>query len=129
VPGEISPQLRKFIQTTINSVEELEVLLFMMSNSEHSWSPVQVSERTRLALDSVNEKLRALASAQLVSVEPEQADHYRYAPNSKALAEEVARTLDAAYRERKDTVIQLIYSRPFENIRVFADAFRIKEED
>jgi hypothetical protein len=129
VSGDISPQLRRFIQTTINSVEELEVLLFMMSNPHEAWSPQDISDRTRLPVLSVETRLKELVKVKLVAVEGEPSSHYRYAPNSRAIAEEVATSLNEAYRERKDTVIQLIYSRPFDNIRVFADAFRIKEEE
>jgi hypothetical protein len=129
VSGEISPQLRRFIQTTINSVEELEVLLFMMSNADQAWTPQEVSDRTRLPIGSVQSKLQELLKVRLVAAHGSDNSQFQYAPNSPAIAEEVAATLDLAYRERKDTVIQLIYSRPFDNIRIFADAFRIKEKE
>jgi len=125
----ISPEVRKFIHGTINSVEQLEVLLFLMSNAESDWSPAEVSERVRSTPESVEPKLVDLLAARLVTVRDEGGPRYRYAPESGALAEEVAQSLDKAYRERKDTVIQLIFTRPMDNIRVFADAFRIRRKD
>jgi hypothetical protein len=129
VAGEISPEVRRFIHSTINSVEQLEVLLFMMSNPEREWSAVDVSDRTRMAEDSVAEKLEDLYQAQLLTVTRASVSLYRYEPNSPALAQEVAESLDRAYKEGKDTIIQLIFSRPLSNIKVFADAFRIKGGD
>jgi hypothetical protein len=126
---EISPEVRRFIHNTINSVEQLEVLLFLMSNPDREWSAEEVGERVRSTPESVASKLADLQAARLLTVRNDPALLYRYAPESSALAEEVAQSLDRAYRERKDTVIQLIFSRPLNNIRVFADAFRIRKED
>ena len=36
--------------------------------------------------------------------------------------------LDRAYAERRVTVINLIFSKPIDKLRSFADAFRIKKE-
>jgi hypothetical protein len=126
---EISPEVRRFIHNTINSVEQLEVLLFLMSNADRDWSAREVSDRVRLAPDSVEAKLTDLQGARLLTVRENGETRYCYAPDSNALAKEVAESLDRAYRERKDTVIQLIFSRPLSNIRVFADAFRIRRDE
>jgi hypothetical protein len=126
---EISPELRRFIQSTINSVEQLEVLLFLMSNAEQGWTAQEVSDRTRLAVESVAAKMEELHRAELLATEPGEGLRYRYAPTSNAIADEVARSLNDAYKERKDTIIQLIFSRPLKNVRIFADAFRIKKEE
>jgi hypothetical protein len=134
VPGEdISPELKKFIHNTINSVEQLEILLFLMSNADRDWSAEQITEKTRIPVESVTTKLQDLHAAQLLTLQgfsetTPTAQLYRYAPTSEALAQEMADSLDRAYKERKDTVIQLIFSKPMENIRVFADAFRIRRK-
>jgi hypothetical protein len=130
LPGEeISPELKRFIQEAINSVDQLEVLLFLMSNPDREWTVEEITDRTRLTEDSVRDKLQGLSRAQIIVESPGPAPTYCYAPNSPALATEVAQSLDLAYKERRDTVIQLIYSRPMDNIRVFADAFRIRKND
>jgi hypothetical protein len=126
---QISPEVKRFIHSTINSVEQLEVLLFLMSNAEREWSAEEVSERIRSTPESVAPKLEDLYAARLLTVQRQTRPLYRYAPNSDALAQEVAESLDKAYKEGKDTVIQLIFSRPLSNIRIFADAFKIRRED
>ncbi len=125
---QISPEVKRFIHSTINSVEQLEVLLFLMSNEEREWSAEEIGERIRSTPESVAPKLEELCAARLVSVRREGRDCYRYAPHSDALAKEVAESLDKAYKEGKDTIIQLIFSRPMDNIRIFADAFRIRRD-
>ena len=124
----ISEELKHFIQSTINSVDQLEVLLFLMSNPDREWSAEEVGARIRLSRESVAEKLEDLARASLLAVRSNPPLMYRYAPTSKALEAEVAQSLERAYREGRDSVIQLIYTRPLDNIRIFADAFRIKKD-
>jgi hypothetical protein len=130
LPGdEVSPEVKRFIHGTINSVEQLEVLLFLMSNPEREWSADEVGASIRATPESVAEKLRDLHAARLLAVSPGPPPCYRYAPDSTALEQAVAQSLDRAYRERKDTVIKLIFSRPMKNISVFANAFRIRRDD
>ena len=126
---EVSPEVRRFIQDTISSVEQLEVLLFMMSNADKDWSAAQVSDRVRLQPESVEARLRELADADILVKRLGQEATYCYAPKSSAVAEELGASLSKAYQEGRDTVIQLIYTRPMDNIRIFADAFRIKRKD
>jgi hypothetical protein len=124
---EISAEVKRFIHRTINSVEQLEVLLFLMSNAEEEWTAQEASERIRLSAEQVALCMAELVEAQLLKVGA--GGRYRYAPKSSALEQEVADSLDRAYRERRSSVIELIYSRPLENIRVFSDAFRIRREE
>jgi predicted transcriptional regulator len=126
---EISPEVKHFIHSTINSVEQLEVLLFLMSNAERAWTADEISSRVRLTHESVTSKLEELLRAKLLTASTDEPPQYCYEPDSKALAQEVADSLDKAFRERKDTVIQLIFSRPMDNIKVFADAFRIRRDE
>lgn len=126
----ITPEVKRFIANTINSAEQLEVLIFMMSNADTEWSARSVSAETRLPEDSAAAKLADLCAAQLLTVHDENDETlYRYSPHSTALADEVAESLERAYREGRDTLIQLIYSKPLQNIRIFADAFRIRRDE
>lgn len=129
MPGdEVSPEVKRFIHSTIDSVEQLEVLLFLMSNPERDWSAEEVGASIRATPESVASKLEDLHRARLLNMRPGQPPCYRYAPDSTAIEKEVAESLDRAYRERKDTVIKLIFSRPMKNISVFANAFRIRRD-
>jgi hypothetical protein len=124
----ISPDVKRFIHSTINSVEQLEVLLFLMSNPDRHWTADEVSERVRLAEEAVAARLEELSNSDLLVVREGSRSAYCYAPKSNIIAEEVASSLNAAYKEGRDTVIQLIYTRPLDNIRIFADAFKIRRD-
>jgi hypothetical protein len=126
---ELSPKVIQFIQQTINSVEQLEVLLYLMSNPDQSWTAAEIGEKLRSTAESVGAKLRDLHQAHLLESKSEKEPRYRYAPRSTALAKEVAESLRKAYLERKDSVIELIYSRPLEHIRIFSDAFNLRKEE
>ena len=130
MPGEeITAQVKQFIRETINSVEQLEVLLFVVSNPEREWSAAEVSSRIRAPEESVAAKLAGLQQVGLVAVRQADIALYRYLPGSSALAQEVADSLKQAYEEGRESLIQLIYSRPMDNIRYFADAFRIRRKE
>jgi len=127
---KISSEVKRFIRSTINSAEQLEVLIFMMSNADKEWSADEVSSQTRLPVESTATKLQDLADADLLLKQTrEDRALFRYSPNSDALANEVAESLEQAYLERRDTLLQLIYSKPLENIRIFSDSFRIRRDD
>ncbi|WP_413561216.1 hypothetical protein [Bdellovibrio sp. HCB209] len=52
-------------------------------------------------------------------------DAYRYiVSDMSAMAEK----LEVVYNSRRSTVINYIYSQPIDNIRDFADAFKIKKD-
>ena len=102
----------------------------MMSNADKEWSADEVSSQTRLPVDSTATKLEDLADANLLLKQiTDDRVVFRYSPNSDALANEVAESLEQAYLERRDTLLQLIYSKPLENIRIFSDSFRIMRDE
>lgn len=125
IPGKA----RGFIKETFESVEQLEILLLLISNPEREWSAAEVGDRVRTSVEAASAKLNALHVAQLVALRQGGVALYRYQPSSSALAQEVADCLAQAYRDGKDTLIHLIYTRPFENIRYFADVLRIGKRD
>lgn len=127
MPGDISAEVKRFIHRTINSVEQLEILLLLMSHSSRDWSAEEIGERVRLPAETVGSRLEELHVAKLL--DRGEKGRYQYAPETAALEEHVAEKLQEAYQERRHAVMELIYSRPLENIRIFADAFRIRRED
>jgi hypothetical protein len=126
VPSEIS----RFIDATINSVEQLEVLLFFVSNPEQEWSAADVAVHLNAPHEPTLGRLADLHRVQLLALrqDEEKGPLYRYSPGTSALANEVAASLTRAYEEGKDTLIQLIYTRPLANIRYFADALRLRND-
>lgn len=128
--GEISEELKRFIHAQINSVEQLEVLLLLKSKPHKEWNATEVSEALFIQPASAAVRLAALHSGGLLST-PNAAQPnalFRYQPSSPIL-DRLVGSLELAYKERKHSVITLIFSKPNENIRVFSDAFKIRRDD
>jgi hypothetical protein len=120
---------RRFIHDNINSVEQLEVLLLLRAESRKEWSADEVSRRLFTVPDSAATRLADLHALGLLKQGGEDGAEplYCYGPDDVAMDETIAK-LDRLYRERKDTVIHLIFSRPPDRIQTFSDAFRIRRD-
>jgi predicted ArsR family transcriptional regulator len=129
VPVEgIPADIRRFIIEQIHSVEALEILLLLHEGSVREWSVGEVSERLRTSLDSARTRLAELNQGGLVEIIDGESPRYRFKARDEAAAERV-RQLEQIYRERRVSVITLIYSKSSEQIRAFSDAFRLRKED
>lgn len=118
----LSDVVVRFIGDNIESVEQLEVLLLLRREAARSFSPGAVGRELRIAEGSAAGRLVDLHARGLL--QREAAEEYRYRPESAALDDAVAR-LSAAYAERRVSIINLIFSKPTEKIRSFADAFTV----
>jgi hypothetical protein len=119
----LSPRVRAFILAHVDSIELLEVLLMLAARPDASLSVQEISDQLRTAPQSAAIRLRHLVQHDLVLAEPPDRFRIRQDPELAAIVREVAQT----YRERHVTVVTLIYSRPSDVVRVFADAFVIKK--
>src|SRR5262245_58387756 len=123
--AEVADPVKRFIVDSISSVVQLEALLLLRA-SERAWTVDELSRELRIDRDGVAAQLDPLVDA--VLARDPAAVAYRYQPQSAAVAS-VIDALAAGYAERRVTIIGLIYSKPAESIRVFADAFRIRGND
>ena len=124
----ISKEVEQFIYDNINSVEQLEVLLLLAAEPQREWSAARVSQELRIQPESAANRLADLHSRGILDSKPEAEPQYSYKPRTKALQDAVS-GLVRTYKERRVAVISLIFSKPTDNVRVFADAFRLKKED
>lgn len=124
----IPEDARKFIAKHINSVEQLEILLLLHAHPQREWTADAVAQELRTDPKSAAMRLDDLRTRGLLSVASNTDHVYQYAPASVQMAHAVD-LLKEAYAERRVSVIEFIFSRPVDNIRVFADAFRIKKDD
>ena len=124
---DITTEVRDFLSAHINSVMELEALLLMHANSSRYYSADELAKELRIDPGAAAERLAGLHSAGLLRMEGDSPAKYCYAP----IAPRTAQTVDAlnrAYENRRVTVISLIYSKPVDKLRSFADAFRFRKE-
>jgi hypothetical protein len=125
--GDLPEEVRRFITDHIDSVEQLEILLLLHQHPERSWTAESVARELRISALSADDRLKDMARSGLLAKVQGSEVEYRYAP-SHQLGEVVA-GLATAYAERRVTVINLIFSKPIDKIRTFADAFRLRRDD
>lgn len=127
--GGITAEVEQFIGDSIPSVEQLEVLLLLLEAPGQEWSASEVSQKLHRQPTSVAARLQDLHSRGLLGVREQDPPLYSYAPGAR---DEVVRALNRAYKERKDAVIQMIFSparNQNNNLRAFSDAFKIRRPD
>ena len=114
------PELAAFAREHIKSVWAVELLLLLRRDAERRWAPEDLVRELRASSNLVRDNLAAFQRGGL-AVEDE-AGCWRYAP-AGVLLDDLARRLEAAYRERPVSIINLIAAPP-DPIQGLADAFK-----
>lgn len=118
--GDIPENLRHFIFDHVNSVEQLEVLLFLRQNADRSWTSESISIELRSSPASVSQRLESLISLELVE---KNKDGFQYKPFSKELRDLIDQLSDI-YRLKRQKIFEIIFS-PAKKVKNFSDAFMI----
>ena len=124
--AELIEELQRFIARYIESVEKLEILLMLKRSPAKSWSVQEVYQQIQSSINSVNQKLLDLCRDGFVKRGPD--ERFQFSPKSKELEEKVA-ALGDAYQKRRIKVIELIFSSTTDELRKFADAFKLRKEN
>jgi hypothetical protein len=121
----ISVELQAFIARYIQSVEQLEILCLLAENPDRAWSESDVLKAIQSSPESVATQLQYFTREQFLSASVE--GKLRFAPGNAGqavLVDELVKT----YRERRVAIVEMIYQKPLDTVRNFADAFRIRRE-
>ena len=129
VPAELSEDVLGFLEQHIDSVYQLELLLYLRTEPTRDWTAQAVAERLHLLPESVRATLGTLCSSGLLEQGPNST--YRFSTQNEelfGLMDRVAR----AYSSYRVRIINVIHSsersRKRDPIRSFADAFRLGPE-
>jgi hypothetical protein len=123
----LSSRLKRFIADHIDSVMQLELLLLLRERLAQAWSAEGLAQECRVEPIWVEGHLRAMVAAGLATAFDTMPATYRYAPKSPEMMDTVDE-LARAYADRRVTVIGLIFAKPTDKIRSFADAFRLRKD-
>jgi hypothetical protein len=126
----IPSDVRALIAEHIDSVAQLEALLLMQAAGPGSgdWDAEALGRELRINRDWAASQLQHLCAHGLLDCDsPPAGTRFRYAPKTPELAAAVE-GLARAYAERRVSVIGLIFSKPIDKIRSFADAFRLRKD-
>jgi hypothetical protein len=119
--------VRSLIISKLPSVWQLEILLHLYGARPRYLTLLELAHALRIESEPLLEQLRELHSRGLAV--PDAGGETAFAYFSASLEQDQAvAELAATYRERPVSVISLIYARPAEKIRTFADAFRLRQE-
>jgi hypothetical protein len=118
----VPDDVRKFLHEYIDSVVQLELLILLRQGT--AWTAEAVAKALRIEPGWTLEDLAKLSSRGLISVS---GATYHHGPRTPELEQSIRRTIEA-YDKRRVSVISLIYSRPSDPLRSFAEAFRVRKD-
>jgi hypothetical protein len=125
--GPIPSDIKAFLYANIDSVDQLEILRLVVGEPQTEHSALSLAQELQLPLQAVEMHVNALAARGLLGVTNQQPLTCKHGPQSKEL-EEGVRELVTTYLERPVSLIKMVYEKPKEEFRSFADAFRLKKE-
>lgn len=120
---DVPAELRTFISEHIGSIVQLELLLLLAADPQKSWSSDEAAKVLYVSPTAAFGLLEGMRARGLL--EALQQERFRFVPQNADWGPLVA-ALAAFYKERRLTVIDLIYNRPVDKFQSFADAFRIR---
>jgi hypothetical protein len=130
--SQFPEDIQKFIIDHINSLEQLEALLLLKNSADKAWSAEDVSRVLFTQPQSAEGRLKDLTARGFVEVTApapgSSTTTYRYKPATPEVHALIER-LGESYKERRISVINLIFSKPIDKIRTFSDAFRLRKKD
>jgi hypothetical protein len=124
--SDIPDHVLAFIRERIDSIEQIEVLLLLKNNAAKEWTAEEVSRALSTQPDSAASRLADFHSQGIVAMKVTPGKTYRYQANT--LLDATIRDLGEAYSKYPVRVISLIYAKPTDKIRTFADAFKLRKE-
>jgi hypothetical protein len=131
VDDGIPARVKQFITDHVDSVMQLEVLLLLAAPDSRAWTASELAQQMRVDAAWVDATLRTMAAKGLVSVNDGAgaggAAQFKYDPRTAELGAAVNELADA-YADRRVTVIGLIFAKPTDKLRSFADAFRLRKD-
>jgi hypothetical protein len=123
----IAPEVQAFIADHIESVVQVEVLLHLYGHPTTDYRASDIGKGLAIDPAWADAQLQNLCARGLLTCGPGADPAYRYGPKSPDMERAVA-GLARAYADRRVTVIGLIFSKPSDQLRNFADAFRLRKD-
>jgi hypothetical protein len=121
--------VRQFLETHVDSFEQLEVLLLLHAAPDQEFTAGDVSKRLSIAADLAETTLSALQRSGLVAVRRGNGRLYKFSARPAELGS-VVDDLARTYQRDATPVVRLIAERAMDRVRtsaarLFADAFRL----
>lgn len=129
--GVLDPDVERFVRLHIDSVEQLEILVLLRLHRERAFTAAELAAEMRTSEGSARTRLEALAAhgllVQATSTGGADGTSFQYAPTDAELDARVA-AVATAYVTRRYAVIDAIFAKPTDKIRLFGEAFRLRKD-
>lgn len=116
-------EVRQFIFESVDSIEQLEIMLLLRSTGERMWTAQEIASKLRTNSASVVKRLAGLKRTGVVSDDCATHPSYRYRPVTPEIAAIVDGLADTC-KIRPHRVYELIFSS-LKGARKFLDAFTL----
>ena len=123
--AQLPEDVHRFVVEHINSVEQLETLLLLRGDTEKLWSVDEVSQALYTPAAAAQMRLSDLQTRGLFTQSDDQ--RWRYDAANPEF-DRLVGLLAQLYRDRRVTIITLIYSKPHPQVQAFADAFKLRKD-
>jgi len=124
---KIPDDVRRFIQSSIDSIAQLEALLIVREHSDIEWTVSAMSARLYISPEQTSAVLFRLCADRLVAIKGDDSALFQYQPGSEELRQMVDR-LAEAYAKHLVPITRLVHSKQGMRIREFPDAFDFRKE-
>ena len=114
-----------FIQDALKSVWALELLLLLHRDRERGWRSDQLVRELRGSEVVVSEALAGLRAAGLTAETASKT--FKYGPSPGDELDQQVNALAEIYATRPMAVIKAITGSPNEKLRIFSDAFKLRD--
>lgn len=123
---EITPEVRRFVLTSIPSVPHMEALMLLCSTAPSHWSALELARRLYVTPSSASAVLADLDLAGMLELTNDGAA-YTYSPSTPALAY-IVEQLAIFYSSHLVEITVLIHSKLDRKAQQFADAFDFRKD-
>jgi DNA-binding MarR family transcriptional regulator len=125
--GGFPEKVLRFIETNVDSIEQLEILRLLGEQPERQWSAASMAAESQIVESAIAAQLAALENRGLLRTLTLEGNlHCVYAPKTPEI-EAPLKELLQLYKERPVTLIKIVYARTA-HLKAFADAFRVRKE-
>jgi hypothetical protein len=125
--GKIPEDVRRFIQTNIDSIAQLEALLLAHEQPETEWTITGMSARLYISPESTAVVLLRLCHDRLMAPAGTDQTRFKYKPDSEELSRLVDR-LAETYAKQLVPVTRLVHSKQRSRLQEFPEAFDFRKE-
>jgi hypothetical protein len=125
---EIPNNVSQFIDQTIESLDQLEMLLAMYRQPGRQFGVADICQAAHASPETAETRLNRLVDAGLVRIADDTPLLYVYAPQSEEI-EKLMGEIAEVYSNEPVVIIRRIYEKNAEHLRIFSEAFKLKKTE